>query len=132
MKKCFCLLLTLMVISCNSVREEKEMSIKNIHVTEAYRLQQSNDKIIVLDVRTKEEFEEGHIEKAINIDIKQEDFESQIQKLAKDEIYIIHCRSGRRSTSGLEVMKKMSFQKIYHMNGGILQWEEEKLPLVKE
>ena len=58
-------------------------------------------------------------------------FGKELDKLDRWDTYLIHCRSGKRSESAMIIMKGMDFIRIYHMNGGILEWIEEQLPLVK-
>ena len=82
-------------------------------------------------MRTHTEFAEGHIEKAINIDFRSENFQDEIDKLDKDKTYLIYCRSGNRSLNALNIMRELNFTKIYHMSGGILEWTAEELPTVK-
>ncbi|MCB1234081.1 MAG: rhodanese-like domain-containing protein [Verrucomicrobiae bacterium] len=85
--------------------------------------------VTVLDVRTPEEFSLSHIEGAKNIDFKNASFESEIAKLPKDAPYLVHCRSGGRSTSSLETFKKLGFTHIYHLDGGLMGWEDAGQPL---
>ena len=91
-----------------------------------------DDAPIVIDVRTPEEFAEGHIEGAINIDFKAATFKDELAKLDKDKTYLMHCRSGGRSTSAKPVFEELGFKSVYHLDGGILAWEEAKQPVVKE
>ena len=79
----------------------------------------------VIDVRTPEEFEEGHIEGAKNINVKSEAFVTEIEKLSKSDTLLVYCRSGRRSLYAAQVMVSFGFQKIYDLKGGFLKWESE-------
>lgn len=84
----------------------------------------SADKPKVIDVRTPEEFAEGHIEGATLIDFKSPDFESKLGELDRDQTYLIHCRSGGRSTECLPTFEKLGFKHIIHLDGGIIAWQE--------
>ena len=79
----------------------------------------------LIDVRTPEEFKEGHIKGALNIDVKSESFVNEIQKLIPSDTLLIYCRSGRRSQYAAQVMVSFGFQKIYDLEGGFLRWESE-------
>ena len=79
----------------------------------------------IIDVRTPEEYEEGHIEGAQNINIKSEAFVTEIENLSKSDTLLIYCRSGRRSLYAAQVMVSIGFQRIYDLEGGFLNWESE-------
>ena len=86
---------------------------------------------MIIDIRTPEEFAEGHIEKAVNIDFRSETFRDEVDNLDKNKTYLIYCRSGRRSADALNIMRELNFMKIYHMAGGMIEWTAEELPTVK-
>ncbi len=113
------------------VREQQETQITNVSATEAAALLKARPDIVVLDVRTPGEFAAGHIEGALNFDIKSADFAAQISTLDTSKTYLVHCRSGARSTRSLAVFKQMGFTNILHMNGGIIDWNNSGLPTVK-
>jgi len=105
--------------------------IEIITPVQAQELLKRKDAPQVIDVRTKKEFKKGHIASAQCIDVKAKDFSEKISKLDKTKPYIIHCRSGGRSTQSLKFWKEQGFSKIYHLDKGILSWQEAKLPLAK-
>jgi rhodanese-related sulfurtransferase len=74
---------------------------------------------MLIDVRTKEEFDSGHIENAVNIDFQDPSFISEIQKLDKDRQYFVYCRSGNRSAQAVSLMKKQGIKNISELEGGI-------------
>lgn len=78
--------------------------------------------LTVLDVRTSDEFGEGHIKGATQIDFFGADFEKELAKLDREKNYLLHCRSGGRSTKAMAVMKKLGFTSVYHLDGGMLAW----------
>ena len=88
-------------------------------------------KVTIVDVRTANEYKEGHIAGAKNFDFTENDFEGNVGKLDKSKPYLVHCGSGRRSTSSLEVFKKLGFQSIYHLDGGLKAWEAAGKPVEK-
>lgn len=91
----------------------------------------SNDKILLLDVRTPEEFETGFISGAVNIDFNDSNFATAIKSLdAKVPVYL-YCKSGGRSGRAASVLQEMGFTEIYDLEGGITSWTENELPIEK-
>ena len=86
---------------------------------------------IILDVRQPEEFDEGHLAQAINLDwLNQTVFINGLAKLNKQKTYYIYCRSGRRSQAAAGKLKAEGFQ-VVDLKGGYLHWVEVGLPIVK-
>ena len=94
---------------------------------EVWRDQLKNDaNAIVLDVRTEEEFNEGFIPEAINIDIyKGQGFIYAIEELDKSKNYYVYCRSGGRSGQACSIMNQLGFDNSCNLLGGIMNWEGE-------
>ena len=82
-------------------------------------------------MRTPEEFGEGHIENATNIDFYSETFRDELDNLDKNKTYLIYCRSGGRSGKALDIMAELNFKEVYNILGGINQWKSEEFPTVK-
>jgi|GEM_PF-686917 len=87
------------------------------------------DKLIILDIRTTPEFLIGHIANARHINFYDSDFTERLNALPKDMRYLIYCHSGSRSERALTIMRKLGFQKIYHLQTGIAGWYKANLPL---
>lgn len=85
-------------------------------------------KITIVDVRTPEEFEKGHVENAINIDWNGNNFATEIAKLDKTKPIIIYCQSGNRSGKAAAKMLNMGFENLYEMEGGMMKWRAANLP----
>ena len=86
---------------------------------------------IILDVRQPEEFAEGHLAQAINLDwLNQTVFINGLAKLNKQKTYYVYCRSGRRSQAAAGKLKAEGFQ-VVDLKGGYLHWVELGLPVVK-
>lgn len=83
----------------------------------------------LVDVRTAKEYDDYHIPKAINIDFKNKNFETEFAKLDKEEPVLIYCRSGRRSEGAAKVLKKMGFS-VYNLNNGIKDWKAKGMKVV--
>lgn len=87
---------------------------------------QEDREAVILDVRTEEEIEEGHIPGAQFIDIyRGAEFLDEIDKLDKSKSYYIYCRSGNRSGQACAIMNSRGFERTYNLIGGMLEWEGE-------
>ena len=87
---------------------------------------ESEEDCLIIDVRTSEEFEELRLPNSINIDFyKPQDFMQELEKLDKNKVYYIYCRTGSRSANTCELMKEIGFAKTYNLLGGITEWEGE-------
>jgi thioredoxin 1 len=84
---------------------------------------------VILDVRTPEEFNSGHIKGAVNIDYQNESFKQQVAALDKDKTYLVYCHSGRRSASSINILQGLGFQNLIELKGGIVAWTQDKQPL---
>ncbi len=86
--------------------------------------------VIIVDVRTPEEFASGHIEGALNIDFNSGNFANEITRLNPSETYAIYCRSGSRSGQAASIMHEAGFHDVSNLNGGVIDWTNDGLPLV--
>lgn len=87
--------------------------------------------VTVVDVRTPEEFKEGHIKGAKNIDIMSNDFEAQVDKLDKSKPTLVHCQAGTRSTRALTTFEKLGFTDVTHLDDGFAGWQAAGKPVEK-
>ncbi len=94
-------------------------------------LQARIDTIQLIDIRTSQEFQSGHLKNAININYFDRDFLSKINQLDKNKEVYIYCRSGNRTSSAIRKLKDLGFPKIYDLKGGILNWNRNNLKTVK-
>ncbi|MCQ5365854.1 rhodanese-like domain-containing protein [Anoxybacillus salavatliensis] len=115
MKKWTALLFTFLLIISGYAQER----YTNISVDEAAQMIQKGD-VVVLDVRTEEEYASGHIPGAMLLPLQQ--LQERINELKKDETYIVVCRSGNRSAQASELLAKEGFTNIYNMTGGMNEW----------
>jgi rhodanese-related sulfurtransferase len=105
--------------------------VKHVDAKAAAKLLKEDPKIVVLDIRTKKEFDRGHIKDAKNINFFGDDFEADIKKLPTDKTYLVHCATGGRSTKSLPIFKKLGFKSIVHLDGGFKAWEKAGEPVHK-
>ena len=87
--------------------------------------------VVTLDVRTPAEFAEGYIEGARLIDFQSGNFEKEIATLDKNATYAVYCRSGNRSGQAVRIMQDAGFTNVFNMNGGVIDWANAGLPMVK-
>ncbi len=76
----------------------------------------------LLDVRTREEFEEGHIPGAVNLDLLDGSLEEELASLDKEKTYFVYCRSGGRSSHACLIMSNEGF-KVVNLAGGFMYWD---------
>ena len=86
---------------------------------------------IILDVRTQPEFDSGHIEGALLIDIYKRDFQERIGRLDKNKTYYVYCKTGARSAHAMRFMEQSGFNKVCNLEGGINQLKKAGIALVK-
>lgn len=83
----------------------------------------------LLDVRTPQEYAEGHIDGALNINVQSDDFQQIAEKeLSKGSTILVYCRSGRRSMDAAEILTRLGY-KVINLKGGIIEWKEDGLPV---
>jgi phage shock protein E len=109
--------------SSNTV-ETKEKSFANITPEEAKKGLDSEKGIIVLDVRTKEEYETGHIKDSILIPVDNLKAEAENKLKDKDAVIFVYCRSGSRSFTAAKILVELGYKNVYNL-GGINNWPYE-------
>jgi phage shock protein E len=106
-------------------------SVRNVSVEEFDKLR-ADKSAVVLDVRTKKEFEAGHIPGAMNLDINAPDFHEKIAKLDKSKTYLVHCAAGVRSAKACNAMDKLSFTNLVNLDAGLNAWQKAGKPVEKK
>jgi len=87
--------------------------------------------VVLLDVRTADEFKEGHIENALNIDVKQDDFMEKTKVLPQDKTIAVYCRSGKRSANAADKLASEGY-KVVNLLGGIIAWKDGGRPVTTD
>ena len=105
---------------------------KNDIEIDEFKKKMVSGKYLLVDVRTAEEFSEGHIKGAINIDYLAENFSIGIQELELESPVLLYCRSGNRSSKAMKIMKELGFKEVYNLEGGIKGWISENNPVIIE
>ena len=114
---------TIILIYREQPNGENEMiNGSNISQALAKQIMDENPDILIIDVRTTEEFNQGHIENALSL--SDEKVATQIQNIApdKNQLILIYCRSGRRSQAAVRTMVNLGYTNVYNF-GGIIDWQ---------
>lgn len=116
-------------VCCISCKSNSAQNVKTLEVAVYKKQIESKKDIQIVDVRTKEEYDSGHLANAINIDYDASDFKNKILALNKSTPTYVYCLAGSRSASAIDIMAKNGFTEIYNMKGGINKWRAKKFPL---
>lgn len=132
MKKLLLIIILSVGLISTACSQQSKQSAGSIPVISADSLKASmgNPKIVILDVRTPEEFAEGHVKGAVNVDYRSADFAAKVDKLDKSKKYEVYCRSGHRSGESVKLMKEKGFNAV-SVTGGILEWQAKGFPVEK-
>lgn len=84
----------------------------------------------LLDVRTSEEYQQGHIKGAVNI--SHNVLAEHAAELDKERPIVVYCRSGRRAAMAISTLQELGFKQVYHLEGDWLGWQENKLPEITQ
>ena len=106
------------LMSCQAQNDFKSVDIKE------FKIEIAKSDVQLVDVRTTQEYSEGHIPGAMNIDVNAVDFEEKIKVLDKKENVAIYCRSGRRSKMAANKLAAAGY-KVIELNTGFLSWDGE-------
>ena len=126
MKKLIFLLLAVMVLTaCGQDKENDQGAVYvNITAEEAKQIMDNEEGYIILDVRTQEEYDEGHIPGAIVISHEEIEEKAEDVLTDKDQLILVYCRSGRRSKIAAEALAELGYTNIKEF-GGIIDWPYE-------
>jgi rhodanese-related sulfurtransferase len=84
------------------------------------------EDVQLVDVRTPQEYNEGHIVNSQNIDYSSPNFDEEVKQLDKTKPVILYCKSGGRSADCAKKLKEAGFKKIYDLDGGISKWQHSE------
>ena len=108
-------------------REFEEMEPKEVFtILEKHR---DNPDFVILDVRTPEEYDGGHIENAYLLNFRSDSFKDELEKMDKNKKYYVYCRTGRRSRKAVKLMKERGYNEAHNVIGGIDKWKRNRLPI---
>lgn len=122
MKKFLIVLLSVTLYACGTGKDA------SVIPPQEFKTKIAAADIQILDVRTPEEFKEGHIANAVNIDINGPDFESASNALYKDLPVYVYCKAGVRSHKAALKLRELGFKDVYELKGGFDAWKDGGLP----
>ncbi len=105
---------------------DTEIDYGDITIEQAKLLIESKPSLIILDVRRQDEYDIGHIERAIIIPL--DELEDRLDELSKNDELLVYCRTGNRSSSAVTILKANEFTKIFNMKDGITGWIQAGYP----
>ena len=108
--------------------------VENLSVSDAKEYidtSEGDHAFTILDVRTPEEYAEGHIPGAALLNFNDPDFAANLDALPKDSTYLVYCRSGNRSAKAADLMRAKGFGEVLNMQGGMMDWQDEGFPVEK-
>lgn len=100
---------------------------KNVTAQEAKTMIDKGD-IVVVDVRTPQEWNAGHLKGAIHANVNDPSFQSTIEKIGKDKKVLVYCAAGGRSATASGKMTSMGWKNVWNMTGGYTSWSSAGLP----
>lgn len=124
----FFLMIAGLVLSCSAMVEEQ--GYRNIDAAQAAELIKQ-EQVLILDVRTPEEYREGHIKGSVLIPVQELEREyTRISDFLQKPV-LVYCRSGNRSVTASNILMSKGFHHLYHIKGGIKDWIRHQLPVEK-
>lgn len=124
-------LLMVLAVGCGGGTTDESGGLRLVSAAEGAAIQ--NDPpgdLVILDVRTPEEFDAGHLDGAVLLDFYEPDFADQLANLDPDKPYLLYCRSGNRSGQTIQMMEALGFTDVADVDGGINAWNSAGLPTV--
>jgi len=123
----------IMLLSCSNQQQAQTESaaVKLLPKEFSDKIKELPDAVII-DVRTPEEFSQGHLSHAKNINWNGNDFQSQIATLDKAKPVMVYCKAGGRSSSAAEYMRTNGFKEIYELDGGIMKWGNADYQIISD
>lgn len=117
-----------------AAKKSSKKGFEEIEPKDAFNIlekNKDNPDLVVLDVRTPEEYDEGHIEDAYLLNIKSKDFEDELEKMDKDKTYFVYCKAGIRGCKATDLMENHGYKEVHNISGGIDKWKSKRLPVEK-
>jgi len=131
----FFAILTLVIVSCNNVQKTNDkvmtQTIEVVAPKAMYEILLKDPSAQLVDVRTKDEFAVSHLKDAQNICVTDNDFKQKVAFLDRSKPVYVYCKKGGRSAQASKILKQMGFTKIFDLQGGITNWEQQQLSTQK-
>ena len=125
------IVLVLAVVAAWLINANRKQNFKSVSVAEFADIIKDTANVQLLDVRTSDEYNEGHIDGTLQIDFYSALFmDLATMKLSKEKPVAIYCRSGRRSASAATKLAEQGYD-VINLDGGIMAWKQSKKPIVR-
>jgi phage shock protein E len=124
MQKALFALLTILLLLVGCTRQKDNVSFSATKITPEKAMEMMGQDVVILDVRTQAEFDEGHIPNALLIPDGEIKHRAEEVLTDKDQTIIVYCRSGRRSALAAKSLIDLGYTNVYDL-GGILDWTGE-------
>ena len=120
------LFMSILILSCAIGQITNDIDI------DEFKKKMASQNYVLVDVRTEKEFDDGHIENALNIDYFSATFSDEISNIGLEKPVLVYCRSGNRSGKSMRIMSDLGFKEVYNLIGGIKGWKAKNNRLIKE
>lgn len=120
---------TITFIVLSTFQSQAQSGFRSIDAASFHRQLDAEHSAILLDVRTLDEYNEGHIPGSIHIDVLQSDFQVKVKQLDLSQPIYVYCHSGGRSARAASMIRNMDVIQIYNLQGGILAWKANSFPV---
>ncbi len=128
---CVCMTsLIIYAISINNVKSQAPNG-STVSVQEVKKSMDSKEKATIVDVRTPEEYKEGHLKNSVLLTLDAIDSESAHALPDKNQTLYVYCRSGHRSTQAVAQLQQMEYTHVHSMDGGITAWKKAGFQVIK-
>ncbi|MBU3742017.1 MAG: rhodanese-like domain-containing protein [Candidatus Kapabacteria bacterium] len=104
---------------------------RDISVDETASMIRADTNVVLVDVRTADEYASGHLHNSRLMDYYKPGFHRALQTLPRNKDVILYCRSGRRSAEAKHFLDSIGYTRVYNMAGGIIAWNEHHYPVEK-
>lgn len=102
-----------------------------LHKPDKFLVSRSRENGILIDLRRKSEFDEGHLRGAVNIEFKVSDFRQKVAKFKREKHIYVYCNDGEVSKSAMALLWKSGFYSVHILQGGVEAWKKANYPLIK-
>lgn len=119
-----------MLFSCAN-HSQQPQGVQLVSVQAFSEALKTTPNATIIDVRTPEEFQSGHLPDAVNFNVLAPEFQAQVSKLDKTQPVFVYCKVGGRSADAVAKMKGMGFTTIYDMKGGYMAWSSAGMETTK-
>lgn len=120
------LVLAIVAVGCSTT---PTVGQSKLNAEEFKKQLEATGKPQLLDVRTPQEYNNGHLANAQNLNIYDDDFNQKLDLLSKDDTIFVYCKAGGRSAEAASRLSSKGFKYVYDLDGGMLKWEHAKFPV---